>query len=366
MKKFNRAISIGGESRQIGTPVVTILEVDASENVSRAKGTTVPSDGDRGYAVGCIFTDTDASSGSIVYINEGSATSADFNALVVGEADQSFAGDVTIGDNSSDTLTLNSLTTVTTDQKIQFRDTGIYLQSSSDGVLDIVSDTTVAVSGAVTMDSTLTLTGKLNLGVNGGAASASGLLMGVGTTANPATTSTADDKFIEVRAETTATSGDNRLAYFRYALNGATGGECIRAFTKLTAAGTTVRGAHISLDIDAGSASGLGVGVDSQILLGDAALTGGTYAVANVEAYSAGSSVDVSGVTEFSFLRLSAGGDSTGAANVDDNAFAMTFSGVAAGSGNMIDTDITTHTAYGGLRVNIPGVGTRYIALVSA
>jgi hypothetical protein len=42
------------------------------------------------------------------------------------------------------------------------------------------------------------------------------------------------------------------------------------------------------------------------------------------------------------------------------------FSGIAAGNGNIIDTNITTHTAYGGLKVNIPGVGTRWIALVSA
>ena len=51
--------------------------------------------------------------------------------------------------------------TTKSDKKIQFRDSGIYLQSSSDGTLDIVSDTTVALSGAVTMDSTLEVTGAL-------------------------------------------------------------------------------------------------------------------------------------------------------------------------------------------------------------
>jgi len=91
-----------------------------------------------------------------------------------------------------------------------------------------------------------TSSGKISLYAIGSAAeSASGLLMGVGTSAAPATTSTADAKFVEIRAQTTATSGDNRLAYLRYDIAGATGGECIRAFTKVSAACTTVRGAHI-------------------------------------------------------------------------------------------------------------------------
>lgn len=214
---------------------------------------------------------------------------------------------------------------------------------------------------------TFTITGKIGLGLNGGTASASGLLMGVGTSASPATTSTAGDIFAEFRTESTATSGDSRGLYWRHSLNGAgVSGEAIRAFSKIEAAAATCRGAHVSLDVAAaGSCSGLGVGVDNQILVHNGALAGGTYAVANLEIYSAGSSTDVSGVTRISFLRVNAGGDGTGAGNVDDNAYFLELAGVAAGSGNMIDTDITTHTAYGGLRVYIPGVGTRYIALVT-
>ncbi len=40
-------------------------------------------------------------------------------------------------------------------------------------------------------------------------------------------------------------------------------------------------------------------------------------------------------------------------------------SGLTAGSGKFIDTDITTHTAYAGLRVYIQGVGFKYIPLVN-
>lgn len=49
--------------------------------------------------------------------------------------------------------------TMLLDKKLQFRDTGLYIQSSADGQLDIVADTTVALSGAVTADSTLNVTG---------------------------------------------------------------------------------------------------------------------------------------------------------------------------------------------------------------
>jgi hypothetical protein len=46
-----------------------------------ALGTTVPSDGAAGYATGCLFMHTDGGAGTSLYVNEGSVTSADFNAL---------------------------------------------------------------------------------------------------------------------------------------------------------------------------------------------------------------------------------------------------------------------------------------------
>jgi hypothetical protein len=80
-KVLNRALQLGGEDLKIGTPVVTALEFDSDGNVTRAKGATVPTDADKGYAKGCRFIKTGGSTGSTEYINEGSATSADFNAV---------------------------------------------------------------------------------------------------------------------------------------------------------------------------------------------------------------------------------------------------------------------------------------------
>lgn len=48
--------------------------------VLAAYGTTVPTDGTAGYATGCTFQKTNGGANTSLYINEGSATSCDFNA----------------------------------------------------------------------------------------------------------------------------------------------------------------------------------------------------------------------------------------------------------------------------------------------
>lgn len=178
----------------------------------------------------------------------------------------------------------------------------------------------------------------------GGVQAANALVIGGGTSADPMTTAVAGKVFMEFRTESTATSGDSRSLYLRHSLNdsgGAISGEAIRAFTKLTDDAATARGAHISLDtLAAKGVSGLGVGVDAQILVGDGALpAGGTYAVLNAEAYAAGTSVDISGATEFSFLRMNLGGDDTGNDNIEDNAFAMVLAGGTIAAGNIVQTE---------------------------
>ena len=44
-------------------------------------GDTKPTDGVAGYAIGCLFRKIDGGAGTSLYVNEGSNTSADFNAL---------------------------------------------------------------------------------------------------------------------------------------------------------------------------------------------------------------------------------------------------------------------------------------------
>ena len=49
----------------------------------QAAGETVPTDGAAGYATGCLFQHTDGGDGTALYVNEGTVTSCDFNAITV-------------------------------------------------------------------------------------------------------------------------------------------------------------------------------------------------------------------------------------------------------------------------------------------
>jgi hypothetical protein len=190
-----------------------------------------------------------------------------------------------------------------------------------------------------------------------------------GSSASPESTSRADDKFFEFRCRSTATSGDNRLLYARYDLDGAgASGETIRAFTDLGAACTTARGAHVSLQAGAtGYVTGLGAGVDAQLYLKNEALTGGTYAALNTEIYSAGASTTAAGATVVAFQRFVNGGDGTGAATVDAKAVLFDLSGFASGVSSLwYDHQGTAPTnVEEWVKVKTPA-GIRYLALYNA
>lgn len=112
----------------------------------------------------------------------------------------------------------------------------------------------------------------------------------------------------------------------------------------------------------AGKVSGIAAGVTGEISL-SAYTTAGTYAA--FEAELGAPSGAVTGAQTTCLYCNGYGADV--ATTIDTTAtFAYFGTGLTAGSGCFIDTDITTHTAYGGLRVYIPGVGIKWIALVSA
>lgn len=92
-KLLNRAITLLGESRKVGGVSITLLEENAS-GVTRCKGATVPTDAATGYDKGCVFTKISGGVATTTYINEGSASSADFNAV---ESSASTVTSVTAG-----------------------------------------------------------------------------------------------------------------------------------------------------------------------------------------------------------------------------------------------------------------------------
>jgi len=76
------------------------------------------------------------------------------------EGNLTIKGSMSFGDASVDTLAITGLTTIATNQKIQFRDTGLYMNSGADGKLTISSDGTgaddITLSGTVTFDADVT------------------------------------------------------------------------------------------------------------------------------------------------------------------------------------------------------------------
>ncbi|MCU0870720.1 MAG: hypothetical protein MUE50_00095 [Pirellulaceae bacterium] len=191
------------------------------------------------------------------------------------------------------------------------------------------------------------------------AAAANALLAGIGTSANPAATATANKNFIEIRAKTTATSGDNRLGYFRYEVGAAGGGECMRAFTALTAAAGTVRGAHVSLiPSGSGAVSGLGTAGSFTLHFGTAAFITGHVACIEANPYSDGTTAPP---TEHGAIRVASGGNATGAAAFTN---VLHVSPLAGQVGNksaalmVCNADVTGDggAAAGGLQVRVNGV----------
>lgn len=82
-KILNRALQIGGEARMINGNPYNVNLLDGAGHITNLTGTTKPADGLPGFAVGCMFIDVDAASGSLLFMNEGTTTSCAFT-LVYG------------------------------------------------------------------------------------------------------------------------------------------------------------------------------------------------------------------------------------------------------------------------------------------
>lgn len=211
---------------------------------------------------------------------------------------------------------------------------------------------------------------------SGAAESASGLIMGGGTTAAPCTSSTANDFFIEFRCATSATSGDNRLAYLRYAFEGAAGGgDAVRIFANVNENIGTAHALHAGMNFEAAAGgsecSGLGAAIRGTLQIPDIASWAptGTLCAGMFEIYSDGAASDPAGLTELAVLRLLNSGNATGMADVDTDAFLFSIQGFtgATGTTNVLSTTSLTELPPStvGLRVKI-GSGTYYIPAVAA
>ena len=283
--------------------------------------------------------------------------------------------DATIADASDvttitqDTITLVGATGITLDGTVTLNDDAT-IADASDATTLTQETITLAGSTKINLDGPVDLTGKLSLDAQGGTASDSGLLIGIGTAGSPATTDVGGAKFIELRAETTATTGDNRLQYMRYYMNGVntTGGECLKAGTVLEKKIGTARGGQASIEVsDVGYVSGFACGWDALLEVTNKAVpSGGTYCAGQSQIMMTGSSSTLAATSQHSIHRFSVfGGDATAEATVL-NAFSFDVEN-CDGDGLMVYThtgDDTTDPA-GSIRILVNGTA-RYLRFWTA
>lgn len=174
----------------------------------------------------------------------------------------------------------------------------------------------------------------------GGANSAGALLLGVGTSGDPATTATASKNFYETRCQTTATSGAGRGFYLRYDIapdpTGTNTGEAIRGLLKASgniASATGVSGGF-SFDDTLGTISGSATGGSFTMEINTSGqTTGGLYGASAVMHF-----VGAGGPpTDHAILELRAAGNATGAAKCLNAMSVVSTAGT--GSGEMLYND---------------------------
>ena len=201
----------------------------------------------------------------------------------------------------------------------------------------------------------------IKLGSSGGATSASGLLMGIGTSASPATTSVAAANFVEIRCQTTATSGGGRGIYVRYdiAADGTSTGEAIRGLLMVTKAVGSFTGVSGGVEFHntTGAISGSATGGSFTMLINAAGQTTGGL-------YGASAIMHMGGTggppTNHAPLEIRVAGNATGAAKVL-NAISFSVADCAdSGGGEMISPGTSMGTVEGTIRVLINGTA-KYI-----
>ena len=217
---------------------------------------------------------------------------------------------IIIGDADTDYLRMYSAA------MLQFRDTALKIYSSTDGQLDIVADTTIALSGAMTTDGTLTMT--------------------VTDESAP---------FVMTNTITTAATVGAR-ALFNVKTNVAMGSytNALKGYWQAT--GTSA------------STTGLASGVCAELKTPNRTLPSGAYYSLELEHVSGGTSVVSTGSgSKVGFIYAAFSGDTDG--DFDDNGYFMTVTDLTAGAGHMLSAD--SHS----IKINIDS-STKYMVLSSS
>jgi len=217
----------------------------------------------------------------------------------------------------------------------------ITLQNSAtitNGAADVLTITeptiTIAGSTAINLDGPTIITGLIKPDVQAGANSPNGLLIGVGTSGDPATTATASKNFYETRCQTTAATGAGRGFYLRYdiapAAGGTNSGEAIRGLTRAghaIASASGVSGGFVFDDTN-GAISGSATGGSFTMEINSSGqTTGGLYGASAIMHFAGTGGPP----TNHACLELRAAGNTTGAAKCLNAMSIVSTAGTGAG-----------------------------------
>lgn len=189
--------------------------------------------------------------------------------------------------------------------------------------------------------------------------------------------SVAGTRLMGVYMNSTVNGGDQRAAYFRLWSSGgtSTSGEAVRAYHSCEGITGAVHGIHASVAYATSMyCNNEAIAVRGTIEMPNSTVSQGSYYGVQSEFYTNGASSVLSGTGAAFFRCIVTGSEANAPAALEANAkmYLFDFSNtsgtnyITAGSGKFIDTDKTSGTHYGGLRVKLPGGTTGWIALVSA
>lgn len=177
-------LELDGSTDTVGSPSVTVLKVDSDKMVLMAKGATVPTDADAGYAKGCLFIKTGGGVATTVYINEGSETSADFNAIESAASTITgvTAGSGLTGGGTEGSVTLAVSSDITQNQTLSGTTVILGRTSGTVSVLsDIVPNTTAGAAVKISGTGTAFAITPTNITNLFDFSAASGIISAVGT-----------------------------------------------------------------------------------------------------------------------------------------------------------------------------------------
>lgn len=198
------------------------------------------------------------------------------------------------------------------------------------------------------------------------------------TQATAVQSAVAGERLLGAYLNSTVNNGDQRAAYIRLWLAGngtSVSGESVRAYTSCTGITGPVHGIHASVAYATSMyCNNEAIAVRGTVELPSSTISQGSYYGVQSEFYTNGASAILSGTGAAFFRCIITGSEAVAPAALDGNAkmFLFDFSNtsgtnyITAGSGKFVDTDKTTGTHSGGLRIKMPDGSTAWLAIISA